>query len=1103
MAVDPQKSAPAAAVLTTPEPTRYRIGPEIGRGGLGCVVEAADQRLGRVVAIKRLHRTSGTARVRFVREVELTAQLEHPGIVPIYDAGIDDEGAPYYAMRRYTGETLAARVDAATTPEARLALVPHVLAAAEAVAFAHDRGVVHRDLKPANVLVGELGETVVIDWGLARRVDDVEADARSATDARPSGDQPVDVTRTSSDDDGATAVPPAPSDERLTRAGDVVGTPAFMAPEQGAGASVGPPADVYALGATLYYVLAGVLPFTGSAHEVQVARATRDPDPVDARAPVPPELAAIVRHAMARAPEQRYPTARELAADLRRFLTGRLVGAHEYGAWALVRRWIRRHRATVAVAVIAALALAVVGAISVVRIRRERDLASDRANRLRLLQARAELDRDPTTAAAWLSRYRIEPDQLGEVVRIASAAAPEVATDVLRVPGDSALQVCASPDGRYVVGLGRRGETHWWDRQRRETAVIGSLAESPLVCRVAANGRTAVLLGRRGNAAWIELATGAWHKLPVAPVLRTVFAGDRLVVVDPKQNVYLVDQPGAAPRPLGATPTRIGWVTPAPDGRQIAVGGIDGSVWAWPLDGAPRPLARHDGTITSLGFGADGILVTASRDAVKLHDLAGGVRSLALDAAADTFVLASPIPGGALIVDSDAPHRVRLWRGTGDAETIAIDAYYESMTTSADGAVAAWASVDGVIRVLDTRSGAIRRLRGHATGVRDLRLTPDGRTLISTAADGTVRVWQPAPPEGRALAGAAGPITWLTASPDRDLVLAGDETGQVTRWDATGARALGRIGAPVVRVLLSRDATRAVAGGKNDELTVWDLATGAAQPLAGTAGGALPIGFTATGEVIALCDDDRYRIWDRAGQARELAAKGTYSASHLLGGAAAVASSTFMGLELLPIDGRAPRKLRGPTGPSFTLDSSRDGRHLIAGTGAGQVWAWDLAAGDDGRLLGQLRGTVLDTAVSPDGRLAAACDETGAIGIWPLAGGEPRWLRADGRIEYLVFTPSGHLLSEGHGLLRLWDPATGASAVVGDHGRAVRRVSAGGDRVITAADDGPPRLWHLAGASLAPADADALTRWVAGLTRARIDEGSGGAATAITERRAR
>jgi tetratricopeptide (TPR) repeat protein len=324
--------------------TRYELGAEIARGGMGRIHEAFDRRLGRHVAIKCALRSSPALAARFEREVALTSRLEHPAIVPIHDAGTLENGTAFYAMRLVVGRTLDHAIADAATLAQRLALVPSVIAVADAMAYAHSRDIIHRDLKPQNIVLGEFGETVLLDWGLAKDLRAGDPDDR----------------------DG-----PAFADG--TNAGDVFGTRGYMAPEQANGEAAGLAADVYGLGATLHHVLCGEVP-----------RAVPLPLlPAD----IVPDLVAIVARATAEDPRERYASARELAADLHRFQAGRLVEAHRYTAWQLARRWIARHRAAVAVATVAIAVIATLSAVGLRRIVAEHDAALH-------AQARAEAERD-------------------------------------------------------------------------------------------------------------------------------------------------------------------------------------------------------------------------------------------------------------------------------------------------------------------------------------------------------------------------------------------------------------------------------------------------------------------------------------------------------------------------------------------------------------------------------------------------------------------------------------------------------------------------------------------------------------------------------------
>jgi tetratricopeptide (TPR) repeat protein len=340
---------------SAPAPTthdRYERREELARGGMGRISIATDRLLHRDVAIKEVLAPDAALAARFERELALTARLQHPSIVSIYDAGTWSDGEPFYVMRLVNGEPLDRIVARHHTPAARIGLLPHGIAMVDALAYAHSQRILHRDLKPQNVLVGDFGETVVIDWGLAK-------DLR-AVDPEP---EPAAVT----------AEPVA------TAAGVVVGTPAFMSPEQASGAPVDERADVYALGAVLYYLLAGVPPHGGAtASQVVLAVRSRPPRPLAELADgMPGDLLAIVDKAMAPRPADRYATATELAADLKRFQRGQLVGAYRYSRRQLAMRWLRRHRAAVIVAATAVVALGVVAAISVRNVLTEKQRAEE------------------------------------------------------------------------------------------------------------------------------------------------------------------------------------------------------------------------------------------------------------------------------------------------------------------------------------------------------------------------------------------------------------------------------------------------------------------------------------------------------------------------------------------------------------------------------------------------------------------------------------------------------------------------------------------------------------------------------------------------------
>lgn len=397
--------------LTSVDPDHYVDRIEITRGGMGRILAARDRRLKRKIAIKELRTQSAELRARFEREALLTARLQHPSIVSIYEAGRWPSGEPFFAMKLVPGRPLDQVVAGSTSFDTRLALLPHVLAVADALAYAHQERVIHRDLKPQNVLVGKFGETVVIDWGIAKDLADTAPESEVA------------------------AEPSTVADVATTEVGDVLGTPAYMPPEQADGQAVDERADVYAIGALLYHVLSGVPPYTEkTSFDILEAVKRVAPVPLGERQPgVPPDLLAIVSRAMARPPADRYPTARELAEDLRRFQTGQLVGAHRYSLRQLVRRWLRRHRAAVSVAGVAMAVLVVLGTFALQRIIHAQHLAEE--ERAVAVQQRAFADASRVDAEDLLGfmlgdlRKKLEP--LGKL-DILDAVANRAGTIVAR-----------------------------------------------------------------------------------------------------------------------------------------------------------------------------------------------------------------------------------------------------------------------------------------------------------------------------------------------------------------------------------------------------------------------------------------------------------------------------------------------------------------------------------------------------------------------------------------------------------------------------------------------------------------------------------------------
>jgi eukaryotic-like serine/threonine-protein kinase len=1081
-------SVPAAsAPETVTDGERYKLGDVFARGGIGRIRIAQDRRLGRTIAVKELLTAAPSARLRFTREAALTARLQHPAIVPIYDAGEWPGGDPFYAMKLVRGRSLEECITGARSLGERLALLSHLIAVAEAVAYAHSEGIIHRDLKPANVLVGAFGETVVIDWGLAKEVTAAEPTGEGATDSAP----------------GATV------------AGAIVGTPSYMPPEQAGGRPVDRRADVYALGAMLYHTLGGAPPFEGSATDALHRVLAGPPPPLASLEPgVPRDLATIVDKAMARDPAKRYESARGLVEDLVRFQTGQLVGAHVYSRWTLARRWIRRHRA----AALALLAVAAVGGFSLARVigssrdahaaqlraeaaARTSDVAREEAQRrerdLVLVQARASLADDPTASIAWLKRYlALGGADTGAVRAIgARARAQGVARHVL--PPSGRVSVYGEPvttDGERVA-LVRGDQVVSFDVSTGAITPEGPGPAQSLV--LAPGGGRLLAIGTDGAIRLLERGSERQLTGPAEGVWGVHFSPDGKSVVLGRGDgaVMLVETATGTARTLGRHASMVPEAIFTPDGTRVLTMDEGALARLWSLDGKILlerqgiPLVQYVGFV----FSPDGQRVASPGDARGwLLDLATG-DAVTLEGHTENVASLVFSPDGATLVSASHDRTLRTWDPATGAARAILKGHAATVTAASyapDGDLLVSGSEDRTIR-LWSRDKPAGILRGHGATVRVAQVSRDGKHIISASDDGAVRVWD-RPAVAQALDGAR-PRRRVTFGPKGELAST-TVGGDLFLLDAMGTeRTLTGHTAEVRTVDWTEDGKRLFSSSATGEVFLWDVAAGTWQGFARLGRDVGCLVLSPDEKRLLTCDfNGAVRLWDIAA-GTNVVLSGTRTAIVASGrmfstdGRWVAVPSTEGTVYLWDLVAGGPAKeLRGHAGPSRWV-GFLDERRLVSSGEDGTVRLWDVEKGETRRIQ-----TSQPATVSRDGRFVAAAHE-GAIAVWRLdADTPPLTIRAhEGEVTHLRFTPDGNrLISVGQDRdVTLSDPVSGKLLRVIarlDEPTAALDLDAKGERLAITTRDGVGRIFTLTAASELPVSDEALASWLEAQTAAVI-----------------
>jgi WD40 repeat protein/serine/threonine protein kinase/tetratricopeptide (TPR) repeat protein len=1028
----PENKDTIASAPPLPRLAGYEVLGVLGRGGMGVVYKARQLRLNRLVAVKMVL-GPGTAfsedLVRFLIEAEAAARLQHPHIVQIHEVNRYEGGRPYLVMEFLEGGSLAEQLrrDGLPSPAEAARLVELL---ARAVDHAHRRGVVHRDLKPGNVLLTEDGTPKIADFGLARS-------AEGGTD--------------------------------LTRTGEILGTPSYMAPEQASGSSraIGPAADIYGLGAVLYELLTGRPPFKApTVLETLEQVRSRDPvPPARLRSGVPRDLETIALKCLHKEPSRRYPDAEELADDLKRFLEGRPILARPSSAWERARKWARRRPALAAllgVSIAAVVSLAIGGVWYNARLqdaleqtRRHETQARNQAeeNRRQLVRLHVENgwrlveEGDLWGSLLWfVEALRLDEGYPGESahrLRLASLLRQKPVPMHVWFHEKALTAVAFSRDGRRVVTASRDRTARIWDvrtgrphtRPLRHPQQVDAIAFSPDGKRLATGSRdlqarlwdatTGKQLGPplnvTENVARVAFGRGGRHLLTVGRMWHGDATRGKVGIWDLETNRLV-----AEPFPLGPhLDSGAGHDATSPDGRRVFptagpwVGRVCDTLTRKPITEVlpGLGLTRH------AEFSQDNrLLVTCSADGVaRVWDADTGRLLLSPLRHPGGLVSAALDPNGRRFVTVGADKAVYVWdlrTGQPLAPPLRHAAPVSGAVFSADGRRLATTAEDASARVWDSATGhpLTPPLRHGWPGLTAV-FSPDGRYLLTGSADGTARLWD--------LAAGAAPAP----PPDSDAIVSGLE-GLVLTGD--GRLVLARRADGLAWVL---DAdTRIPVGGALHH--PWGIHRGA---------------FSPDGRRVALIGGHYARVWE-----------------------------TATGKPLTP-------PLRHESWLPFA-SFSPDGRRLVTacmGTAKREGTSariWDVDAGKQaGPWLPHLAG-VQSALFSPDGARVVTASNDGTFRVWHAGTGEAITppLESSGA-WYAVFSPDGRrVLSSASGpptiadggAARIWDAASGTPLTPPmAHAKHVKYAAFGPDasRVVTASDDGTARVWDAAsGAPLTP-----------------------------------
>ncbi len=1061
---------------------------------MGVVYRARQVSLNRIVAVKLLQ-FGALARDEFKRrfrlEAESAASLQHPNIVAIHEVG-EIDGQPFFSMDYVAGPDLAQRVRGQPLPSRVAACLLRTIA--EAIHFAHGKGILHRDLKPSNILLDGRDQPHITDFGLAKRLTEL----------------PVSLPS---------------QDETLTLTGQVLGTPGFMSPEQVQGRrDLTSATDIYSLGALFYFLLTGRAPFVADSVQ-ETLRLVDEVDPISPRllhGSVPRDLETICLKCLSKEPGRRYGSARELAEDLERFGRDEPIRARPAGRWEKGWRWCRRKPALAATAA-ALLMVSTMGFTGilwqwqraehhVVRESAQRERAQAAVAMLELQRAEGLLENDETTfGLAYLARIvRQQPTNPIAARRLLAALSQRDIPLPSAPPmhhGERIWHAEFSPDGKRVVTASGDKTARIWDRHTGAALTAPLIHPGPVVFASFSPDGARVLssVRRRSQLSTPEYRVYLWDadsgRAMGEPILHSGWIRTAQFSSDGSQ-ILTASEDGTAQLWDGTTGARrhgpfihraaVNWARFSPDGSLVVTASEDKTAHLWSTQtGQPVGLPmEHPSAVRMAEFSPNGRWVaTAAKDhATRIWEVnSGNVLATSIHPLAIACMRFSP-EGERLVVSTDGPltRMVNVRDGTviGPGFTHATGS--KAAEFGPEGGRVLTASLDNTARVWDASSGmALTAPMQHDGLIWDAHFSRDGHSVVTASADRTARVWDVRRGSSSGLVvRTSSPSRVAEFCPDGEFIVSGAESGSVRFWGARDGQPLGPTAthrSQIISIKFSPDSTRVVTASADGSARVWDARTHLALSPWLRHGAVLEAAdLSPDGRTLATvsASDPYIRFWDvqmgrlRGSPLRVLSGEG--------GGIRVIRFSpdgrTFLTDDFLrdtgqirdAESGRLLIEFQGHEGYLLDAEFSPDGRTVASGSEDGSVRLWDARTGAALTEPMRHKAVVRDVCFNRDGRRLVSASEDGTAQVWDTATGRPvgEPLRHRGWVQQALFSPDGDLVATASydGTARLWDAQTGRPvAEPFRHGGRVYsvRFSRDGRHLLTASASGSVTLWDI------------------------------------------